>query len=59
MDYRLELLSDEKFEALIHIICQNILGIEVISFAPIKDGGRDGKNPMELPQDTIENDALV
>lgn len=43
MDYRLELLDDTKFENLAVAICTKILGIGVISFAPGKDGGRDGK----------------
>lgn len=43
MDYRLELLDDKKFEELINIICQKILGTGIISFAEGKDGGRDGK----------------
>lgn len=43
MDYRLELLSEDKFENLINRICQEILGTGVISFSKGKDGGRDGK----------------
>jgi len=43
MDYRLELLDENTFEALVVSICKQLLGIGVISFAPGKDGGRDGK----------------
>lgn len=43
MDYRLELLDDSQFENLVNKICQEILGIGVVSFATGKDGGRDGK----------------
>lgn len=43
MDYRLELLDDAKFENLVNAICQKLLGMGVVSFAPGKDGGRDGK----------------
>lgn len=43
MDYRLELLDDTKFENLAIAICTKLLGIGMISFAPGKDGGRDGK----------------
>ncbi len=42
MNYRLEELDSGTFEKLINSICQNILGIGVISFAEGKDGGRDG-----------------
>ncbi|SDL86329.1 ABC-three component system protein [Pedobacter antarcticus] len=43
MDYRLELLDSSTYEELINCICTNILGKGVVSFAPGKDGGRDGK----------------
>lgn len=43
MNYRLELLEDGTFEKLINSICQNLLGMGVISFSEGKDGGRDGK----------------
>lgn len=43
MDYRLDLLDDNKFEKLVVRICNEILGIGTISFAVGKDGGRDGK----------------
>lgn len=43
MDYRLELLNDSDFENLINSLCQKILGIGSIIFAPGKDGGRDGQ----------------
>ncbi|WP_428070388.1 ABC-three component system protein [Chryseobacterium gambrini] len=43
MDYRLEMLSDDQFENLVNKICQEILGIGIISFSKGKDGGRDGK----------------
>lgn len=42
MDYRLELLSEDKFEDLVNSICQDILGTGVVVFAKGKDGGRDG-----------------
>lgn len=43
MDYRLELLSEDKFEDLTNAICKDQLGIGVVVFAKGKDGGRDGK----------------
>jgi hypothetical protein len=43
LDYRLELLSKDKFEDLVNIICQKLFGMGVIVFADGKDGGRDGK----------------
>lgn len=43
MDYRLELLNESQFENLVNRVCQNILGIGMISFSAGKDGGRDGK----------------
>jgi hypothetical protein len=43
MDYRLELLNESQFENLVNRICQNVLGIGIISFSAGKDGGRDGK----------------
>ncbi|MCR6638988.1 MAG: restriction endonuclease [Sporocytophaga sp.] len=43
MDYRLELLDDSTFENLVNRLCQEILGLGVISFSKGKDGGRDGK----------------
>lgn len=43
MDYRLELLPEDTFERLINRICQDLLGIGVISFSKGKDGGKDGK----------------
>jgi len=43
MDYRLELLDDAKFEDLAISVCRKLLGMGIISFAPGKDGGRDGK----------------
>ena len=43
MDYRLEMLSEDIFERLVNRICQNILGMGVITFAKGKDGGRDGR----------------
>lgn len=43
MDYRLELLNSSVFENLVNTICQELLGTGVITFAPGKDGGRDGK----------------
>ena len=39
MDYRLELLDEDTFEKLVNRICQNILGMGVVSFTPGKDGG--------------------
>ena len=41
--YRFEDLSDDEFANLANRICMDILGMGVISFAPGKDGGRDGK----------------
>lgn len=43
MDYRLELLDEGTFEKLVNRICQGLFGMGVISFAPGKDGGKDGK----------------
>lgn len=43
MDFRLEQLSKDKFEDLVNAICQQLLGMGVVSFAEGKDGGRDGK----------------
>ncbi len=43
MKYPLELVDQAKFEKIINAICREILGIAVISFAPGKDGGKDGK----------------
>lgn len=43
MDYRLELLHADDFENMVNTICQNILGMGLISFASGKDGGRDGR----------------
>ncbi|MDI9881453.1 ABC-three component system protein [Flectobacillus longus] len=43
MDYRLENLSEDDFESLINMLCQNVLGIGFVSFSKGKDGGRDGR----------------
>jgi hypothetical protein len=43
MDYRLELLDESTFEALAVAICTKLFGIGMVTFAPGKDGGRDGK----------------
>jgi len=43
MDYRLELLNSTDFENLVNTICQKLLGMGMVTFAPGKDGGRDGK----------------
>lgn len=43
MDYRLENLLPTEFEAFVNAICQHVLGIGTVSFAPGKDGGRDGR----------------
>lgn len=43
MDYRLELLNSSDFENLVNTICQDLLGMGVVTFSPGKDGGRDGK----------------
>lgn len=43
MDFRLELLDDSTFEKLVNRVCQDILGLGVVSFSAGKDGGRDGK----------------
>jgi hypothetical protein len=42
-DYRLELLDEDSFEALIIKVCQKILGIGVVSFTKGRDGGKDGR----------------
>jgi len=42
MNYRLEELDSSTFEKLTNSICQQLLGIGVISFSEGKDGGRDG-----------------
>jgi hypothetical protein len=41
--YRLYELHDEDFEQLVIQICIKVLGTGVFSFAPGKDGGRDGR----------------
>lgn len=43
MNYHLEDLNPQDFEKLVNSICQEILGMGVISFAEGRDGGRDGK----------------
>ncbi len=43
MDYRIELQNPSDFEKMINTICQNVLGMGVITFSEGKDGGRDGK----------------
>ncbi|PWK18394.1 hypothetical protein LV89_04093 [Arcicella aurantiaca] len=43
MDYRLENLSEDDFEGLVNILCQQILGTGIVSFSKGKDGGRDGR----------------
>lgn len=43
MDYRLELMDEDSFEKMVVTICKKILGIGTVSFAPGKDGGKDGK----------------
>lgn len=43
MDYRLENLSDDDFEKLVNILCQDILGRGTVSFTKGRDGGRDGR----------------
>lgn len=43
MDYRLENLSDDDFEKLVNILCQDILGMGTVSFTKGRDGGRDGR----------------
>ena len=43
MDYRLENLSDDDFEALVNSLCQKVLGIGTVSFSKGKDGGRDAR----------------
>lgn len=42
MNYRLDELDSATFEKMVNSICQNLLGMGVISFAEGKDGGRDG-----------------
>src|SRR5579863_10324609 len=41
--YRLYELHDEHFEQLVIQICIQVLGTGTFSFAPGKDGGRDGR----------------
>lgn len=41
--YRLYELNDEQFEQLVIQICIQVLGTGTFSFAPGKDGGRDGR----------------
>ncbi|WP_143961213.1 ABC-three component system protein [Litoribacter populi] len=58
MDYRLELLDSKTFERLVNSICQELLGIGVVSFSEGKDGGRDGKFEGEaknFPSTTSSN----
>lgn len=43
MDYRLDMMDEDSFENLTNTICQQILGTGTVSFAPGKDGGKDGK----------------
>lgn len=42
-DYFLYELATDEFESLVNHICQNILGIGLISFCEGPDGGKDGK----------------
>lgn len=41
--YHLEEMYDGDFENLSNAICSKVLGVGVISFAPGKDGGKDGR----------------
>ena len=43
MDYRLENLSPDDFEALVNELCQKVLGTGAVSFSKGKDRGRDGR----------------
>lgn len=43
MDYPIENLADTEFEALIALICEQILGMGTIVFSKGKDGGKDAK----------------
>jgi hypothetical protein len=43
MDYKLENLSEDDFEKLVNILCQDILGMGTVSFTKGRDGGRDGR----------------
>jgi hypothetical protein len=43
MNYRLEDLSPDDFEKLVNMLCQKVLGMGTVRFAPGKDGGRDGR----------------
>lgn len=43
MDYRLENLSEDDFEELVCVLCQEILGIGTVAFSKGKDGGRDAR----------------
>ncbi len=43
MQYKLENQSEDDFEKLVNRLCQEILGMGVVSFAKGRDGGRDGR----------------
>ena len=43
MKYAYEDLSDHQFEQLVECICQDVLGLAVMGFAPGPDGGRDAR----------------
>ena len=42
-EYPIHMIGDKKFEQLVALICQEILGTGTIIFADTKDGGRDGR----------------
>lgn len=42
-DYRLYELDDQDFEHLVTQLCMEVLGTGTVSFAPGRDGGRDGR----------------
>jgi len=42
-DYRLYELDDQDFEQLVTQLCIEVLGTGTVSFAPGRDGGRDGR----------------
>ena len=43
MHYKLENLSEDDFEKLVNMLCEQKLGTGTVSFAKGPDGGRDGR----------------
>ncbi len=43
MDYRLENLSEDDFEKLVNVLCEELFGMGTVSFSKGRDGGRDGR----------------